>query len=169
MIVAMVVGILLARTIDRPEGEAVQVLGPLPPGYVYATMEADDREATSKLFRDGYGAEDVAVALVGTPQDRAPVGVTVVVLVLRAPPQPLDLARRLERDVTLVDPMPKALAGQPVLSHEGDATYSSVTLWVQGRLAILTYGATSAEVDGVMEGLLAGGGWRATAAAQHGR
>lgn len=62
----------------------------------------------------------MAVALVGAPQDRAPVGVSAIVLHFRNPPDPMALARALERDVTLVDPQPRTLAGQPVLSHHGD-------------------------------------------------
>jgi hypothetical protein len=157
------VTVVVVRRDDGSTGVAARLLGPLPAGYAYIEMEADEAEATDELFRDRHGARDVEVTLVDTPQDLAPVGVAVVAMELREPPDPLALARDLERDVPLVDPQPKSLGGQPVLSHEGDATLSSATLWVQGRLALLAYGSTTAEVDGVMTGILESGAWRAVA------
>ena len=161
--VAMASMILAARRQER--GGAARALGQLPTGYRYVRMEADEASATAELFRDRYEAADVAVTLVETPQDRSPLGVTVVAFVLREPPDPTRLAAQLERDVPLVDPMPKMLAGQPVLSHEADATLASADLWVHGRLAIVAYAATTAEVDGVLAGLLDSGAWRRVAAA----
>jgi hypothetical protein len=158
-------GVLVVRaTSGRSTQQAERLFGPLPPGYRYAELEQDDAEATTDLFRDRTGAADVAARLVGTPEDLAPVGVTVAAFTFRTAPDPRRLAAQLEQDVTLVDPEPKELAGQPVLGHGGDATFSSVTLWVHGRLALLTYGATTAEVDGVMAALLTSGAWRALAA-----
>jgi len=164
-VVVVLVGAAAATTARRGgsgdrRGEAARLLGPLPAGYRYAAMEADDAEATEDLFRERTGATHVATTLVGTPQDLAPVGVTVAAFVFRRPPEPVRLASLLERDVTLVDPKPKTLADQPVLGHDGDATFSSATLWVHGRTALLTYAATTAEVDGVMEALLRSGAWR---------
>ena len=161
VVAAAVAGLLVVRaTSGGSTGHADGLFGALPPGYRYAALEQDDAEATTALFRKRTGASDVATRLVGTPEDLAPVGVTVAAFTFRAAPDPLRLASQLEQDVTLVDPRPKELAGQPVLGHEGDATFSSVTLWVRGRLALLTYGATTAEVDGVMAALLASGAWR---------
>ena len=158
---AVAAGLAVARSgSDGEDAGAAKLFGSLPAGYRYAALEADDAAATSELFRDRTGASDVAARLVGTPEDLAPVGVTVAAFVFPEPPDPRRLASQLERDVTLVDPRPKQLAGQSVLGHEGDATFSSVTLWVHERVALLTYGATTAEVDGVMEVLLAGGTWR---------
>lgn len=162
---AVVAGVAWRVASSGSDGEAARLFGPLPAGYRYAEMEPDDAAATADQLRRTSGATDVATMLVGTPQDLAPVGVAVAAFVFRAPPDPLRLASLLERDVTLVAPRPKTLAGQPVLGHEGDATFSSVTLWVHGRLALLTYAATTAEVDGVMEALLAGGAWRTHPAA----
>ena len=165
IVVAALAGIGLRLVSDDAEDDAVRLFAPLPAGYRYADMEADDAEATADQLGRSTGAADVATTLVGTPQDLAPVGVAVAAFVFRSPPDPLRLASRLERDVTLVSPRPKTLAGHPVLGHEGDATFSSVTLWVRGRLALLTYGATTVEVDGVMEALLAAGAWRTHPAA----
>ena len=161
-VAAVAVALLVVRTTSGggAGGQAVRLFGALPSGYHYAELEPDDAEATGALFRRRTGARDVATRLVGTPEDLAPVGVTVAAFRFPVPPEPQQLASQLEQDVTLVDPRPKELAGQPVLSHEGDATFSSVTLWVHERLALLTYGATTAEVDGVMEALLASGAWR---------
>ena len=162
-VAAIAVGLVVLRLGSGDEGQAARLFGALPPGYRYAELEPDDAEATTELFRRRTGASDVAVRLVGTPEDLAPVGVTVAAFRFRRPPEPLRLAAQLEQDVTLVDPRAKELAGQPVLSHEGDATFSSVTLWVDRRSALLTYGATTAEVDGVMRALLASGRWRLVA------
>lgn len=161
VVLGAVAGLLVVRVASGGSpGQAERLFGALPPGYRYAELEADDVEATTDLFRRRTGASDVAARLVGTPEDLAPVGVTVAAFRFRRAPEPLRLAAQLEQDVTLVDPIPKQLAGQPVLSHEGDATFSSVTLWVHERSALLTYGATTAEVDGVMQALLASGRWR---------
>src|SRR5687768_16081709 len=97
--------------------QAARLFGPLPVGYRYAELEADAAEATSSLFRERTGASDVAFRLVGTPEDLAPVGVTVAAFTLPVTPDPLHLAAQLEKDVTLVEPMRKELAGQPVLVH----------------------------------------------------
>lgn len=166
--VAAVATLLVLRSADRggkPAGAAGAVLGRLPPGYRYGRMDPDDQSATIQLYREEHGATDVAVAIVGTPQDLSPVGVTVVAFVLATPPDLVALARQLERDVPIADARPKMLAGQPVLSHEDDPTFASATLWVHNRLAVVTYGATTTEVDGVLAGLLTDGSWRRSPAA----
>jgi hypothetical protein len=145
------------RTGD-PDGAAARLFGPLPGGYRYVKMEGDEAAATTKLFRSRNRASDVT--LVETPLDLAPIGVTVVALVFAAPPDPVPLAQQLDHDVPLDDPKPKTVGGQPVLGHEGDATLSSATLWVHRRLAIVTYGSTTAEVDGALAAVLASGAWQ---------
>lgn len=162
--VVLTAAVLMLRS-DAAEGEAAAAFGPLPPGYRYVPMEAEEAEATTTLFRESTGARDVAVTLVEAPEERAPVGVAVVAFLLSSATDPRVLAAQLEPHVPLVEPRPKTLAGQPVLSHEGDVTLSSATLWVQGRVAILGYAATTVEVDGVVEALIAGGAWRRITAA----
>jgi hypothetical protein len=167
-VMGVVAALLVVRAADRrgrSSSGVGAVLGRLPPGYRYGQMDPGDQSATIQLYREEHGATDVAVAVVGTPQDLSPAGVTVVAFVLGTPPDPLELARQLERDVPLTDPRPKTLAGQPVLSHEDDPTFASTDLWVHNRLAVVTYGATAAEVDGVLAGLITDGSWRRSLAA----
>lgn len=165
VVVAAVTGIAVRARGGGRANAAAPALGPLPSGYRYVRMEPDQATATSELYRDRYEATDVEVTLIEAPQGVAPVGVTMIAFVLPAVPDLLALASRLEQDVPLVDPKPKVLAGEPVLSHDGDATLSSATLFAHGRLAIVTYGSTTAEVDGVMEAVLGSGGWRRSPAA----
>lgn len=154
-IAATLVATIAIRNHDRrsASGEAAKALAPLPPGYAYAKLDGADAAATVALFKTRYGAADAAAALVSTPQDTTP-GVSVVAFTRPTPPDAATLAGELRRDVTLVDPLPRTLAGQPVLFHDGDATLSSAALWVHGRLAIVAYAATSAEIEAVLTTLI---------------